>query len=66
MELTHDEVAGAGSTDMSTSESMADVRHCLPEPHSMPSRAGSLYPMQLGIMEPSVQYVVLQSETLSQ
>ena len=66
MELTHDEVAGAGSTDMSTSESMADVRHCLPEPHSMPSRAGSRYPMQLPKNALSEQYVVLQSETLPQ
>ena len=66
MELTHDEVAGAGETARSTSESMADVRHCLPEPHSMPSRAGSLYPMQLQNMELSEQYVMLQSEALSQ
>ena len=66
MELTHDEVAGAGSTDMSTSESMADVRHCLPEPHSVPSRAGSLYPLQSPRKEPSEHQVALQSEMLSQ
>ena len=45
---------------------MADVRHTLPEPHSMPSRAGSLYPMQPPSKEPSEQYVMLQSEALSQ
>ena len=45
---------------------MADVRQTLPEPHSVPSRAGSLYPMQPPTKEPSEQYVMLQSEAPSQ